>query len=242
MYDGFALPIYHIFMMFCPHFDTPHCLTIQVFFSMDILGSPTELLDHWKTGSVDLFATTRDEISAGGKEGFGKGVTSFIENVVGGTFSSIGKVSGGLAGLIDSAATNKYTSSALKPRAATAKKPASNVVEGFTLGTVFMGKAVVHGVVGVLGNPYRGMKAGTAKGVMEGAASGFTGLLVCPFVGALGFMAKVSEGAGEMAQISLGIVESRSRPLRYVAPKYFLDGLLLYLLILILLLPFLSEL
>ena len=49
---------------------------------------------------------------------------------------------------------------------------------------------MVHGVLGALGNSYWGTKAGNTKGIVEGVAGGFTGLLVCPFVGALVFMAK----------------------------------------------------
>ena len=80
-----------------------------------------------------MFATTRDKIFACGKEVFGKGITSFIENLIGGTLSSLGIVSGGIAVFIDSVTKNKYTSSELKLRAATEKKPAYDVVEGINL-------------------------------------------------------------------------------------------------------------
>ena len=78
---------------------------------------------------------------------------------------------------------------------------------------------MVHGVLGALGNSYWGTKAGNTKVIVEGVAGGFTGLLVCPFVVALRFTAKFSEVSVEMAQISLGVVESQCRPLRYVVPN-----------------------
>lgn len=38
-----------------------------------------------------------DELAAGGKDGFGKGIASFAEHVVGGTFLFLNKSSGGFA-------------------------------------------------------------------------------------------------------------------------------------------------
>ena len=78
---------------------------------------------------------------------------------------------------------------------------------------------MVHGVLGALGNSDCGMKAITTKVIVEGVAGGFTGLLVCPFVVALRFTAKISEVSVEMAQISFGVVKSQFCPLRYVVPN-----------------------
>lgn len=53
----------------------------------------------------------------------------------------------------------------------------------------------------------------TAKGV----ASGITGLVAAPFVGALGFMAKTADGVGNTTKyLDLGVIESRCRPARMV--------------------------
>lgn len=132
---------------------------------------------------------------AGGKDGVGKGVTSFVQNVVGGTFFAFGKASGGIADTLDSVTTNEMTSNHLKPKSASEERP-EHAGDGVVQGAEFLGKTVVHGVAGLIGNPYRGAKTGTVSGFAKGVASGATGLLVAPFVGALGFVAKTTDGLG----------------------------------------------
>jgi len=189
----------------------------KVLFSMHMLGSPSHLIHQYKEGTVALFTKTTDEIMTGGQDGYGKGVESFVENVFGGTFTALGTFTGSLADVLDSATTTEYTSKKMKPKAPTAVDAPSNIVEGFTHGTIFMGKAVIHGVVGVVGNPYRGITEGqSAKAFGKGLASGVGGLVVAPFVGALGFIAKVTAGTGEMAKISVDVIDARCRPLRVV--------------------------
>lgn len=54
-------------------------------------------------------------------------------------------------------------------------------------------------------------------GVTKGVASGVGGLVVAPFVGALGFVAKTADGIGETTKmLDLGFIESRCRPARLV--------------------------
>lgn len=51
----------------------------------------------------------------------------------------------------------------------------------------------------------------------KGVASGVTGLLVSPFVGALGFVAKTSDGIGSTTKVlELGYIDARCRPARMV--------------------------
>lgn len=97
---------------------------------------------------------------SGGKDGVGKGVASFFENVVGGTFSAIGKASGGIANTLDSATTSDFTSDHLKPKSPSHGNDPRHVADGIIQGTEFLGQTVVHGIAGVIGNPYRGAKTG----------------------------------------------------------------------------------
>ncbi len=41
-----------------------------------------------------IFEIKGDEVLSGGKDGVGKGATSFLQNVIGGTFFAVGKVTG----------------------------------------------------------------------------------------------------------------------------------------------------
>ena len=126
-------------------------------------------------------------------------------------FFAGGKLTGGIAETLDSIAMSEYTSNHLKAKSD--GKPAQNAIEGVVQGTEFLSRTVVHGVAGLVGNPYRGMKSGGAAGFTKGAASGVTGLIFAPFIGALGFVAKTSEGIGENSKM-LNIGE---RPNYFVA-------------------------
>ncbi len=120
---------------------------------------------------------------AGGKDGFGKGAASFFQNVVGGAFVAGGKATGGVANTLDNVTTNELTSNHLKPKAAVGGNAPENAGVGVVEGVDFLGRTVVHGVAGLIGNPYRGAKTGTVSGFAKGVASGVTGLVVAPFVG-----------------------------------------------------------
>jgi len=190
----------------------------KIVFSMQLLGDPSELIRQYKTGVRDLFVKTRAEVAAGGKDGVGKGVTSLIQNVVGGTAFTVGKASGGIADLIDAITTNETTSKHLKPKSLShdGSHP-DNVIDGVLEGTKFFGQNVLHGIAGVVGNPYRGAKTGTATGVAKGVVSGVTGLAAGVAVGALGFVAKTFDGIGQTTKyLDLGVIEARCRPARIV--------------------------
>lgn len=159
-----------------------------------------------------------DEIAVGGQDGFGKGVTSLVTNVVGGTLFAFGKVTGGVADTLDSITTNDMTSNHLKPKSASSDgKHPDNAIEGVVEGTKFLGQTVAHGIAGLVGNPYRGVQTGTATGVAKGMVSGVTGLVAAPVIGALGFVAKTADGIGATTKyLDLGVIESRCRPARMV--------------------------
>ena len=184
----------------------------KVVFSMQLFGDPQELFDHYKAGVSDLGSiATRDH-------DVGKGLTSATRNVFGGTLDFAGKITGEFSDLLDSLATNEYTSKDLKPKKSTKSEDApGNIGEGVIDGTTFLGQTLFHGVAGVVGNPYRGLKKGSAKAAAKGVASGVGGLIVAPLVGALGFTAKVLEGTGNTTSLlEVGVIESRCRPVRIV--------------------------
>ena len=154
-------------------------------------------------------------MKAGGKNGFGRGFASFFQNVIGGTFFAAGKLTGGIAKTLDSVATNELTSNHLKPKSDSTRKRPRHAVDGVVKGADFMCRTVVHGIAGLIGNPYRGAKAGHISGFTKGIASGVGGLVVAPLVGALGFIAKMSDGLGATTKyLELGMIEARCRPAR----------------------------
>ena len=99
----------------------------------------------------------------------------------------------------------------LKPKSAASsdgnlpKSAADGVVEG----THFLAQTVVHGIAGLVGDPYRGVKSRGIKGAAKGVASGTMGFIVAPLVGALGFITKTSDGLGATTKhLALGVIES----------------------------------
>ena len=129
--------------------------------------------------------------------------------------------SGSFAKTLDSLITNELTSTHLKPKLVTDhRKRPHHAVEGLAQGTFYLGKTVVHGIAGLVGNPYRGAKSGTSitgsmAGVAKGVATGATGAVIAPLIGTLGFVAKTFDGIGATARYSeLGATEARCRPAR----------------------------
>ena len=189
---------------------------------MHVLGDPNDLCDKFVEGVGDLFTMTKDEIQDKGKHGVGKGVHSFYQNIFGGVMMFTGKFSGTMADVLDSLSSNEYTRNMTNRKSFSTTNAPDNLAQGISLGSVFLGKTLVHGIAGVVGNPYRGMKSGSLQGLAKGTVSGVGGLAVAPFVGALGFVAKSTAGLGATAHMfEIGVIESRCRPLRYVYLQYF---------------------
>ena len=157
-----------------------------------------------------------EEIAAGGKDGVGKGVSSLMQNVVGGTFFAVGRVTGSLADTITAVTTTNLTSDKLKPKSASSNgRNPDHAGDGVVQGASYLTRTVAHGIAGLIGNPYRGAQTGSALGFAKGVTTGVVGVLTCPFVGALGFIAKTSTGIGETSKmLNLGYTEARCRPRR----------------------------
>ena len=168
--------------------------------------------------TLTCFSTTiaAEEIAAGGKDGVGKGVSSLVQNVVGGTFFAAGRVTGSLADTIAAVTTTDLSSEKLKPKSASSDgRNPDHAVDGLVQGTGYLTQTVAHGIAGLIGNPYRGAKTGTVSGVAKGVTTGVVGVLTMPLVGALGFIAKTSTGIGQTSKmLDLGCIEARCRPRR----------------------------
>lgn len=73
--------------------------------------------------------------------------------------------------------TNELTSNHLKPKLLATHKYPRHALDGMVKGTNFLGRTVICGVAGLIGNPYRGAKTGTVSGFTKGIASGLGGLI-----------------------------------------------------------------
>ena len=156
------------------------------------------------------------EIAAGGKDGVGKGVASLFQNIVGGTFAAFGRATGTGADTITAVTTTDLSSDNLKPKSAASggRKP-DHVIDGVVQGTEYLARTTAHGIAGLIGNPYRGIKTGTVSGTAKGVATGVVGVVAFPIAGALGFIAKTSTGIGQTTKVlDLGYIEARCRPRR----------------------------
>lgn len=129
----------------------------------------------------------------------------------------MGKLSGSWAKTLDSVISNDSTSTHLKPDFASYRNRPNNAPEGLIQGANFVGQTVVYGVAGLIGNPYRGLKSGGVVGLAKGTVSGVVGVFSTPFVGALGFIAKTTEGLGAQTKcLEIGVINTRCRPIRSV--------------------------
>ena len=108
------------------------------------------------------------------------------------------------------------TSNQLKPKSASSNgRNPDHVVDGLVQGADYAVRTVVHGIAGLIGNTYRGAKTGTGLGLAMGVTTGVVGVVTCPLVGALGFIAKTSSGIGQTTKmLDLGYTEARCRPRR----------------------------
>ncbi|CDW82625.1 ph domain containing protein [Stylonychia lemnae] len=162
--------------------------------SSNILGNPTNFIQHMGTGVQDFFYKPIEGMVQGPLEG-GKGLidgtSSLIKNTVQGTFGSASKmissVSKGLLFITDDMDfINKREEDNMdKPK---------NVLEGVGYGLKSTFTGIASGITGVIENPYSGAKKDGVTGFLKGTYKGVSGLVVKPISGALDFFSKTSEG------------------------------------------------
>ncbi|GMI02432.1 hypothetical protein TrLO_g24, partial [Triparma laevis f. longispina] len=178
--------------------------------SIHLLGDPFSLLNSITTGALKFFTITRDEVLAKGSKGFGGGVKSLLQGVVGGTSKSTTLVLGGAADLISEISGNGQ---AMDQDAKPGSGP-RHVGEGLVKSGVFFGKTLAKGIGGVLENPVKGMRKGPS-GFVGGLASGVGGLMATPFVAAFGSAAILTSSIDATTHMFDAVqIDSRCRPRR----------------------------
>jgi len=143
---------------------------------------------------------------------------SFTQNSVGGVFHATSLMTGSMADLLQSiTSSTDLSSDFLKPKPIYESEPPSNIVKGVVQGTEYFSMAVIHGTIGIIGNPYRGLKKRRPASFAKGVISGLGGFFVSPLIGSLGFVAKLTEGVNETSQVlRVNVIKSRCRPNRVV--------------------------
>ncbi|GMH79110.1 hypothetical protein TrST_g1205 [Triparma strigata] len=178
--------------------------------SIHLLGDPFSLLNSITTGALKFFTVTRDEVLAKGSKGFGGGVKSLLQGVVGGTSKSTAMALGGAADLV-----SEISGNGLVMQQDEKPGPAPrHVGEGLMKSGMFFGKTLSKGIGGVLANPVKGLRKGPS-GFVGGLASGVGGLVATPFVAAFGSAAILTSSIDATTHMFDAIqIDSRCRPRR----------------------------
>ena len=181
-------------------------------FSIHLLGDPFSLVNSITTGALNFITITRDELMAKGHKGFGGGVKSLVQGVVGGTSKSTSMALGGAADLLSEISGNGQAMTGYEIKGGSGGP--KHVGDGLIQSGFFFGKSIMKGVGAVLENPARGMKRGPA-GFAGGLASGVGGLVAAPFIATFGSAAILTKSIDATTHMFDEIkYESRCRPRR----------------------------
>jgi hypothetical protein len=83
-------------------------------------------------------------------------------------------------------------------------------------GSLFFTLSVTQGIIVLVKDPYKGIKARSPRKATVGLIRGASGLVASPLIGALGFFSKSFDGVKATTHLlEKKVVESRCRPKRY---------------------------
>ena len=143
---------------------------------MDMLGNPIGLVNKVGTGFIEFFNEPRKGFAHGPigvGEGIVKGVGSLVQNVVGGSFEAIGKMTGTFLQATKTLQGEKYN--------LLQQKEPENLIDGVYSGVKGALKDLGKGITGVFTNPYKSAKKGGVKGFFKGVGNGIVGFALTPF-------------------------------------------------------------
>ena len=147
---------------------------------MDMLGNPIGLVNKVGTGFIEFFNEPRKGFAHGPigvGEGIVKGVGSLVQNVVGGSFEAIGKITGTFLSATKSLQGEKYNQ--------LQQKEPETLIDGIYSGFKGAIKDFGRGITGIFTNPYKSAKKGGVKGFFKGLGTGIVGLALTPLSMAL---------------------------------------------------------
>jgi len=152
-----------------------------------MLGNPVGLFSKIGVGFVELRREPAEGMRQGPGgfvRGAGKGLAGMVKGVVGGTFDSVGSLTGSLYAVIKDSAWMEDTRD----------DHADNIAMGLVYGVKGIGVELYHGVGGVFTKPYQGGKRGGFKGFSKGLGQGLVGLVATPVTATLRAGESISQG------------------------------------------------
>ena len=163
--------------------------------SIDILGSPVNLMNNLGTGFKDFFIKPIDGIKLNpiqGAIGVMGGSYSLVKHTVEGTFSTTSKITSGISkGFLYLTQDDDYIH--LKETQKITHKP-KNFVEGLGYGISSVAGGIYHGFKDVIMKPIEGAKKGKWAGLGKGFLKGFAGIIIKPISGILDLVSQTTEG------------------------------------------------
>jgi vacuolar protein sorting-associated protein 13A/C len=143
---------------------------------MDMIGNPIGLVNKVGTGFIEFFNEPRKGFAHGPigiGEGIVKGVGSLVQNIVGGSFEAIGKITGTFLQATKNLQGEKYN--------LLQQKEPENLIDGVYSGFKGAIKDLGKGITGIFTNPYKSAKKGGVKGFFKGLGTGIVGFALTPF-------------------------------------------------------------
>ena len=150
--------------------------------SLDFMGNPLGLIKDVKSGVVDFFYEPGKGITQKSATNFGRGVVkgtlSLVSNTTSAAFAAVNRMTGtvgkGMASLTFDHGFMERRYMINSQERLLYLRPVQDLVAG-----------VLYGVVGIVGEPVRGLRRKGLRGLALGACFGFVGVFVKPAVGVL---------------------------------------------------------
>lgn len=198
-------------------------LYFKLFFSIDILGNPVNLINDITIGVYQFFQKPADGIVKGPIgliEGSLNGGMSLISHTIGGTFSMASKLTAGISkSMLNFTKDDTYIKKIEDNRKV--NKP-QNIVDGLTQGMESLTNGLTSGVRDVILKPVEDIKQKGIKGLFTGTVKGILGLVVKPVSGVFEFISQSTEGLKRSLQVEeVQIVKKRKQRVFYTKEKYF---------------------
>lgn len=188
--------------------------------SADFLGNPVGLFNNLSSGFMDMFYEPYQGYILNDRPqelgiGFAKGGLSFMKKSVFGFSDSISKVTGSISKGLSAVTMDREFQD--QRRIKQGRNRPKHALYGFTTGANSLLDGIASGVTGLALAPVRGANQEGAAGFFKGLGKGLVGLPTKTVIGVFDFANSLSEGVKNTTTIFDGNMIERSRPPRYIA-------------------------
>ncbi len=183
--------------------------------AMDLLGNPLNLFLGFGTGVVEFFRKTQAEM-VGDADSKGEGLRKLAKAVIGGPFSSVSKITGTVASLLEevvgvrdglseelgmssSSSSSSFGAVAMVSEGGTGPAvggraaPPQHLGEGILKGGEVFYRSMKSGVKNIYEMPQQGASRDGFTGFLKGMGKGVVGALAAPLIGTLGGISRVTD-------------------------------------------------